>query len=537
MILGFVPVLILSPAYIGSGFPFGGEVLTNLLPIVEFRLAVASGDLPIYSDMLYQKGRLYWANPLSKVFYPFAWPLFIPGVPLAPTLKVILLVHVIAATTIAYVSAEKYLEWHVAAPFALLWILPLATHSVGHIEKILAYPWLVLLVWLLLPDNLDEHPKRTGLIVGVAAGMIWLAGANYFFIYAALFTASVALIYAGYTFAKWSMIGGLVGLPHLLVNVVPVLVGGTNRPAPGYMSAVFEVSNALMGLYLVDWIPGGASPHGHGYVIGIPAVILALAGIASLYRHAEGSDRRWFYAITAVATVSMGLATNAWWIYELPGTDIHRVGRRAILPLALCSLLFALFAIRQQAYRGVFDPCGIDTDRLYSLTIAVLLLVSAVMAGIGFFDMTHNERGPAMTVDIGDTDAMASSLASAGCTSAWIAATPAWNYSSDNGVPSGEVGYSLMNAGIGLRAIHYGAIDQEWQVRNPDGSLAFDVLITGIKLPLNGSIQLSESDRLHPAGDPVNVSRFGFLESYTIHTRNGERNLFAYAADRGCGDV
>jgi hypothetical protein len=496
-ILGLVPLLMIQQALFSAGFPFGEEIFSNLLPALHARHSLATGQLPIYTDLFYD-GRYQFANPLWYGFYPPAWILFIPVIPMAPAIKFLIGVHLFTTPLIAYYFAQKSTSPIVAAPFALLWVLPIGSQlAFAHIEKVFALPWVAFTAFQLLPHRIRSEPWNCGLLAGIGAGAMFLAGGNYYFFYTVILIGSVALFsfYLGSTeFSKGAIIGGLVGAPHIL-SIVPTLLTETSRTL-GYKLSLQDVLSLLTGLNIssVEWYVQGFA------VIGTPIVLFAAGLVIYQFSNRSSSEiyeeHLWLIAVGVTIVIGGLMATGVAQLF--PIFSIFRIAARATFLIAICLLLIAWFGYlhfenpKSESLR--LPKCGLISQRRIQVLMALVCLISFTQGAFAWGMFSYDSQPV-------NGEAIADELVAIECDSVWLETTTAWG--DIDGVDH-TVAYPITKAGIAVRATHYGAIGQKWIVKE-DGKYTFDALVTSKPIPNNGTVPLSKSDTIEVVGSvPVN---------------------------------
>lgn len=330
LVVALVPLVVLREMLFQPGYPYTHDALSNLLPPWHARHSLLDGRLPIYTDLWYG-GQLQFLNPLWKGFYPPAWPLFVPGIPMLPAIKAVLGAHYVAAGLIAYYYASRDFSVPVAVSFGLLAITPM-TEFVGHFEKVLGWPWAILIVANLLPHRLDR--PRTGYLIGGALGAMLLAGDNYHFFYFGILVAVVVVATKAWGQVRPLLVGGLVCLPKFLLSIVPTVLEGTARPESGRSLSLWDLGVGVVGFWLdlstltVDFsmyhVFEGYAPVG----IGVPV----LAGLVVAYAYLRPPDS-WQYAAggTIAGIVGVVLATRWETLQSLPVVSTFRASARAIV--------------------------------------------------------------------------------------------------------------------------------------------------------------------------------------------------------------
>lgn len=497
------PVLLTRDAIFGAGYPNGGESFSNLVPALHARHSLSHGQLPIYTDAFYT-GRYQFLNPIWYGFYPPAWLLLAPFVPLDVASKLLVAAHLAAVPVVAYYYARDDLRAPVAVAFSLLWVLPIAAQvRAGHFEKIFAWPWFVLLAWQLTPERLDASRRRPGYVAGLSIGTMLLAGGNYYGAFAALLVGCLVVSTGNWAFLRRTILGGLIGLPHL-PSVLSPLLSSITRP-PGRTMGPLGAVQLLSGLFDV-WIFDTALPVTPGYaVVGVGTLVLGLLGC---YRAFE-TERRWCVGLLGASLVGLSFVTGV--AYVLPLADVLRTGTRANVIVAVAALLFAWYALRHRDGRSADSRTA--TVAL-NAGIAVLLVASVVQGSVGWVAFGHAAVSP----DVGEN--VATALEDEGCESAWI--EPGSRDRTEKLPYDLQIAFALTERRIATRSMHYGAIGQTWRVGDGDG-YTFDALILGERLD-DGSQPLY-GDWFNAKVGEVDSAEFSLLTR--ISTRNGP--IFVYA--------
>jgi hypothetical protein len=516
ILIGFIPVAVSWKVFLLPGFPLGGEVFSNLVPALHARNSILSGKLPIYTELFFS-GRYQFANPLWYGLYPPAWVLFISWIPMPIAAKILLAAHLIATSAIAYYFTRDYLSPSYSALISLLWVSIIGFQfSVAHFEKIFAWPWFVMAAYQLLPDKLENDSSRAGLLAGFSIGFILLSGANYYFVYVLILILPVAFINRAVNFVKYAIGGSVIGLPHILFSIIPVIVDGTSRSHdPGYGLYPHQVFQMVIGIPRLSVSPY-QNPILQGYaVIGIGAVILAILGGIRALRN----QQKWAFGVGLSAVIGALLVGQV--LYFIPYLYYLRTAARANVIIAASALLFVVYFITKSSDRdGLlgFSQRNIST---YRILVTGLLVISVVQGGVLWYMFDNS------TTTIDDGQEVADYLVTADCDSAWISSTPSWSEEGRLGVSSTELGYSLTEAGIAVRAFHYGSIGQEWEVKNQKGELTFEALITPTELPANQTVKLTGSDSPTSVKGEIETNNFqrskqfrfnkGYVYVYTVN--------------------
>lgn len=511
LVLGLFPLYFVRRHLFVAGFPYDGDGISNLFPALLVRQELARGAVPYRTDLWYG-GEVILHNPLFKGFYPPAWPIFVPGIPLLPAMKVLLAVHYVAVPAIAYWYLREEFSLAVAAPFALTFVLPMAAFM-AHYEKTLGWPWVILLAFQCTPSRLTAEERWPGVLAGVAVGALLLVGSSYHFFYAGILLVVLVVATKAWTFGRRAAIGALVGLPKLVFSILPVLLSSPSRPAGGRSVTVKTFVGGLLGWWVdlsARALETGGAFSGEGYAgVGLGVLVLACVGGAAAY-YAYDKDPSvpgpWWVGLGAAALLFVLLATRWSFLYQLPGMSTFRVGARAMAFVGVCTLLAARCGLR------TLEGSSVSGSRVpVQVTVGLLLVLS--LASGGFLWATI-DTGRAAPTEFGQETA--DRIAAAGCESAWIEGSAPRDESLVK-TPSGKsVGYGLLRRGVALQAVNYGKIGQEYSTHR-DGELTFDVLLVGVPLPDEGNVTLSGGWG-SPRRGTVPVDEFTLFER---HERSG----------------
>ena len=494
VLVGLVPIWLEAPVLLSPGYPSLGDGLSNLFPVVHARHSFSNFALPVYTSLWYG-GEFQPFNALWKGLYPPWWPLYVPGVPIFPAVKAILGVHYFAAGFVAYWFASDEFEWYIAAPFALLFVTPMALFN-GHYEKVLSWPWLVTLVWQLRPGRLET--RRHGLVAGVCLGAMLLAGGMYYFFHGVVLIGCVLFFMRerSLAFLRGLLTGSLVGLPKIVVSILPSMLLGTDRPHGGEVVNATELLVGLTG-YWVDLseltLEIGPNLVGEGYYpIGLGAIVLG--GLAFLYGYValDRVPTRWLLGVGCAGLAGMLLASHWSFLYNTPvvtsPVSMFRVAARATNVVALSLLLgtwFTLTRVRRPWKRADRLP---GSTRSIVVGASVLLLLVSGVGGV----WAWHEAGVGSSSQTTVGEDTAEYLASIGADSVWFEGKAKFSETpEETQLPYQKaIAYELMRMGVPVQAVNYGKFGQEYRVRE-NGELTFDTLLVGARLPEDQRIPLT----------------------------------------------
>jgi uncharacterized integral membrane protein len=500
--LGLIPVFLLRHRLLEPGYPYLHDFVSNMYPVLHAQWSLAHGNLPIYTDLWYG-GRYQFLNPLWKGFYPPMWALFVPWVPVLPAAKILLIVHYIATAMVAYWYASEDFDAWIAVPFALLFVSPMALYR-GLVEKILGWPWFVLVVWQLTRTRIRANPRRHGLLAGIGLGALLLTGSIYNLFYTSCILGCVVLATKNWTFVRATLAGSLVGLPKIAFSIVPTMLTGAGRPSFSYPATLEEFVAGLIGFWVepqgFEILVGQAIDPSAYRAVGLPVVVVAIGVVAWTY-WSPSADKDWIAGVTVAAVLGTLLASEWSYLYELPVVKIFRLSARATVVVAMAVLLLAWYALQ----RAGSVQFGAIRRRGQSV-LAVLVILSAIN-GIGVWHAVQVGEARELTVD----NRVANDLEAAQCGSVWVEGMygPPGNVAAPYQKP---IGYELTQRGISLTAINYGDIGQEYRVHR-NGNLTFEALVLGARLPRDGRIPLTGGWR-QPIRGTIDAQRFERYEMY-----------------------
>ena len=505
--LGLIPVFLLRHRLLEPGYPYLHDFVSNLYPVLHAQWSLSHGQLPIYTELWYE-GRYQFLNPLWNGFYPPMWLLFIPWVPVLPSMKILLIVHYIATAMIAYwYASEDFGPW-IAVPFALLFVSPMALYR-GLIEKILGWPWFVLLVWQLTRTRMRSDPRRNGLLAGIGLGMLLLTGDVYNFFYASCLLGCVVLATKNWAFVYATVKGSLVGLPKVVFSIVPTMLAGAGRPTFSRPAALDSFVAGLIGFWIeprtFDVLIGRAIDPSAYRVVGLPIVLVAVCVVLWTYK-SPSKDKDWIAGLGVAAVLGTLLASEWTYLYELPVVKLFRLSSRATVVVAMAVLLLAWYALHR------VETIQIGTILYKGRPILAFLVALSAVNGIGIWHAVEIGEARELAVD----DRVANDLEASGCDSVWIEGMygPPGHVAAPYQKP---IGYELTRHGISLTAINYGDIGQEYQVHR-NGVLTFDALVVGARLPPDGQIPLTGGWR-GPVRGTIDAQNFELYKTYHTDTR------------------
>lgn len=442
--------------------PFMGvaDWLSNLLPIIQYRSSILIDHaLPNFTPLWYG-GRFQWQNPLwSFLYFPatLTWLVF----PLDWAARLVTMVHLGAAALVGYRLAGHWLQCRLERVLgALLLISPvMAALYLGHLEKLLAWPWVLLGFYSLL------HPAwadaKRGLVAGLSLGVIALTGANYYVLYAGLCYLPIALTLSRRGVA--GLIGAsLLGLLHLpsVWFLVGQARGALTRYIPGYSLTLPQVIQALfIGIVepaYLTWESFSA--------IGLAMAFAVVLFVFSPFfrRQIEPRQRKPMLALL-IAAACLTVAATGLLNQAVSWLDTFRVPARAMAFVAVCLILVVMPGMSGAARRG---------RRTEVLRLSLLILAVAQIC-VAWWRV--RPTGSSEWLDNSGAQALAQTLKQQGAQSVWTTGDAA------TAEPLIDVALNLEQ--ISLPNAYYGEMNQVITTQGTHCGYSFDYLLLKEALP------------------------------------------------------
>lgn len=449
--------------------------------------------------------------------------MYLPIIPLSIAVKFTIAIHLFGSAALAFLILDRDIPPVPSAAISLLFITPIAVQvGVAHLEKLFAWPWLVLAATQVVPWRLQKDPIRAGTIIGASIGLALLAGGHYYAAYTGLLLliGVITLGWKAYPYLKRSLgWASIVGLPHIVIVII-VMIGGTNRPRVHYKSTISDILAAVSGLHYtplatLEW------PTQAYAVIGLPAMLVGAYGWYRVNYKSGNFNHRWSLAVAVVGGCSLLLAGGNRLLYLIPGVDTLRVASRVAVLISVILLLLAWYAIRDLSDN---ENKNKRSSMIYGILVLFLIL-SASIGGAGLF----YHIGGAGSDYPQSGEQVTSTVSELNCESVWIMSTPVLDSTTGIPISSPELGFALAKEGITVRAMHYGSIGQEWKPTTADGTPTFDALLTGGELPEEETIPLSVSDHPDTVGT---IPRDVFAEPILVNTTAG--TVWIYPVEGEC---
>lgn len=316
------------------------DTWSNLLPIIQYRQSILHfHTFPLFTSLWYG-GRFQWMNPLWNFLYPpatFVWLIF----PLDWGTRIVFAGHLIFALIAGERLASIFLteETDRVAASIILVSPMLSGMTAGHVEKVLAWPWILSALYLLHNENLPS--VKRGLGAGTCWGLMALAGANYYVFYAGILL--IPLLVTLNDRKLWIAFSGgaSVGLLHI-PSVFYLL--GQDRANP--VQSISYYSSSLTGIInsLTLGLGKPFNPESWG-LIGAPAMLLFILilghQIKNLLERGLVAKTGWGLAVFTSLTLLILLATGR--AYSLNrALSTFRLPVRAIAFIALGISLYIL---------------------------------------------------------------------------------------------------------------------------------------------------------------------------------------------------
>ncbi len=430
--------------------PFWGavdtDVLSNLLPVVQYRRSIlVEKELPLYTELWYG-GREQWKNPLWNFLYfpaTLIWLIF----GLKNGTSLVMCLHVIAILVAGwYLSGIFFKGQSFRCMLALLFASPVASSlRAGHVENIFAYPWVLLGIRALLDNNMQRLKK--GCLAGICVGILALTGANYYVLYALILYVSIIAfhhdkIYLGIGFVA----GALVGLPHI-VSVLHLL--GVPRGNPVVSISMYS-ETSFINLF-DDLFLGLGVEQRWGYLalIGLGMFPMFCLSIFDLLDVSKLNSLRFapFLAAGIFILLATGLAYQGHHVL-----DTFRVPARALSFVALSLLLFIFLSAENWS----------DKRRLFLRFMTFMSVVHVVLVLVRIRPM-----GSKWWLDNSGAEVLAVDLQERNARSVWI-------QSSNNDM---LIHIALNIQGISIPNAYYGDMGQRITSMGQYCGFSFDYIL------------------------------------------------------------
>ena len=429
---------------------FGGVDLTsNLLPIVHFkRSIIQEGTLPLYTDLWYG-GRAQWQNPLWSFLY-FPATVFWLLLPLPWAARVIIVGHLVVSVWLGWEIARRFLDSRVSRIFAaLLFLSPIIVRlERGHLEKIYAWPWILLVILAVL--SVTNSDVKDGLIIGLSLAMIAHAGASYYLLYTIILLGFLGLSRLSKNFVRGIF---AVAIPAMLLRLPSLLfMTDVDRLPVGFQLSFVAVLEALF-LRIVDLESFS--------FIGLPILIMIVWSVAIWFRSPDRFAGRNLLFLCALAATAVFILMATGLLYQGHQLlDTFRVVSRTMAFAAVALLLAALiFAKDMPSALGQTIPVS-----------SILLGVSAILALNNWWKV--QPAGSEWLEQSGASE-IVEYLSTEGAESVWLQPPEP---------PNRLVGIGLNQAGIALPDWYYGQMGQEKPTMGKYCGYSFDYLVTAQEL-------------------------------------------------------
>ena len=510
VILGLVVSLLDYRVLYSDGIPIGGDVLSSLLPALYFRAAVQSGGNALITPMY--GGMDIYMNSFFKGFYPAWTPLFIPGVPLGPYIKFLIISHAILAGVISYWYASKRFSTPISAILTFISVAPLAFPT-GHISRVIVWPWMLLAMWQLLEFRAKAPSDRAAVLIGISGGLTLLTGNSYYAFYLA---ALAGVIFISKRSLRGATIAGATSLltssPKIL-SLMLILLEGGRRATVGYPLTIKKLITGLTGLWpSASGISVGTASYNAYGVFG-PGIFL-FAGVAVLWAYVRPSkfDSSWMTGLGFAGLLGLMLGTRSPLLMQLPLVGQLRTASRSLVLIALVVLLLAVVFL---------EKIDLSQSRI-RVGVVSLLIVSATVAGAV---PAMQDYETSVEPDVGRE--VATTLATHGCDQVW----QEMQRGDYKGPYKKQVAFGIAERGIPATAISYARIGQSYSTHDESGDLKFDAIVypAGTEMNETGTISLTGGWG-KPVRGEIRAERFGLVDS--VETDSGPIRI--YALDGTC---
>lgn len=518
--IGVVIALFDLQAHLDAGIPYGGDMLSNLIPALYFRQAIVSGGNLLSTP--WYGGMVLWENSFFKGFYPPWSVFFIPGIPVDEWLAVVVFAHIIAAGVVAYWFASRELRPRYAIPIAFIFAFPIVNHN-AHVSKTLAWFWIVVGAWQLRPDTLSNNPVSAGQLVGVAGGATLLIANVYYTLYLAILAGCIFLAVRSWKAVRAAAIASvLVSSPKLVSLLVSLITGGRDTILQDGITLRPFIST-LIGFWWESEIVVWQAINKDAYaVVSLPICLLAVAAFLWSYADPDKFPVNWMLGCVAALLIGLLIATASPLVYRWPGMSMFRVPQRGLLIIAVVFLLVSVELIHAIQRSSWGDRKWIH----YALTL--VLIIGVFNAAVPpLLQNTMWESGTAPTVG----RQVASSVESHGCEPVWLETNAGWVPNDKSARHHKQIAYGLAEQGIPAVATSYAKIGQDYSTHNGTGGLTFEALILqgDAQMPPNQTVTLT-GGWFQPDRGRINTSQFEIVDR--IDTPRGAVRI--YAVDGVC---
>lgn len=478
----------------------GNDTWSNILPVIHYRQSILEqGTLPLYTDLWYG-GRAQWANPLWSFLYlpaTLVWLLL----PLDWGIRVVFLGHLIFSLLAGRKLAGLFLKGEIErAAAAILFTSPiLVALTAGHIEKVMAWGWVLFALCVLL--NSTWTPAQRGLISGLCLGIMALTGSNYYTFYAGILLIPLAISFRDIKIFSLFGIGSALGLLHL--PSVWHLIGQSRIHADLFIDA-----------YSMD-IWSGISAIAVGYSIPASWEKWTPVGILTLYlfglilvqkirqRSKDKQDTITSQEVALFVSISLLILLASGLAYRfVHWFDLFRVSSRALAFVALGIALFVMMNIGELIRLSV----------LREKTVRLMLLISAVQVLASAW-IIRPEGSPFSPYEA-SVQHLADVLKADHAKSVWL---------STRELDDMYIDVGLTRNGISLPNVYYGDMGQAIPMQGPYCGYSFDHIL--VVPPLDGAvIELSPNAEWSLAVGEIPFDRLVLVEE--VHV--GDEVLHVY---------
>jgi hypothetical protein len=459
-------LLLHTELYIGTNIWWAGDGRGNLARVWYVRQ-----DLRAlwWTPQWFGDGYSPLLHPYSKVLYPPWWLTYLPGLDPTLAVRVLIIAHGAGGALLSFVIARRRTSLIVALCCGALAVAPMGGFRT-HIWKYLAWPWLLLAVWATAPWVVRQRPALRGVLIGGALGLAALTGGGIYYVFIGGLVTAPWIVTGGPRTIVGAVGGGLVALPKLPAYVTSL--SAPRPPAANWAASLVEVARGLTGLGYLRAGMGDTGLFEGAWeafaVIGLPAVLVALAGFAVLAPQRESAEARWARRALIGGGLAVVFATGG--LRTVLGAQVLRTEMRGIHGLAvLCCVAVAVVAMRLS--RG-------DDKTLPWLRrlLAAVLVLSAVQAGAtaATYDVSY-EAGFERPATVADR------VAALDCGPVWIESTR---------VPKSMAQYALAKEQIGVVNPLYPDGFAAYTARQPDGMLTPSVILIGQPAEADDPLQL-----------------------------------------------
>jgi len=440
------------------------DLITNLLPIIHYRKSILEhGEFPLYTTLWYG-GRFQWQNPLWNFLYLPSTLLYL-ALPLALATKVVFVGHFIIAAWAGYLVAKKYFKDEIMRiSCAFLFLTPIAVAmSIGHLEKVLAWPWVLLGLRVAL--GWSEREFIDGLLVGFCLGQIAFAGANYYVLYAIILFGAIGISRC-VNRSKSNLLRSMISSRYfqgLLCTALPCAalklptvwyLAGQSRAPVGY--TIWQLDRIFQTLF-INLLPNHPAHYEGAAIIGIPIFLIIVWGVYYQFQERQSG------LLTTPLVKSLWIASVLFILFTTGlayvGHSLFNTFRVAARSMAFLGVTLVVLALLSAQYLA-------SKDRRWQFIVQTCF-VCACLQTLGIWS-EFRPRGTPYWLDDSGATTIANFLHSQNARSVWF---------NNNSFEARLIGVALNVQDISLPNCYYGSMGQNVRIDGAFCGYSFEYLI------------------------------------------------------------